>query len=160
MAKKRIYELGDPVAEPTDHYIAVDKSGNASALKLLYSTLITNAVAASAPVITTPTITDVAERTVTTSISKIATHGKTKAIQLVFSVTFDAPETDLYINLSGADAPGASGQSLYCFLNAVTNLQLICEVYQENNDLILHISDGEWVGACEFFINGTLITTS
>jgi len=161
MADFRITGLADAPTDKTDYVLELDKVGIARTTKLLYSTLITESIAASAPVVSTPTITEVLGKTVTTVVSKKAVHGKTHAINVSFSLTlFEEGSIDVIIS---GDSLGSNGQSLSCFgvVTGANDSSFQCIVV-DDSPLTVRLTHpiGDVSAAVRFDINGTLITTS
>jgi len=160
MENKRIHALSDAPENKTDYYLALDKSGIAEATKYLRSAFVTECQTGSQPVISTPTITEVTDGdTVTTTVSKKAVHGKTHAFNMNFSVDLSVPKTTLLFTFSG-NSLGSVGQSLSALVDNNMTIDS-CLVTDDSPLTITVVLSGTPASTVHnFYINGTLITTS
>jgi len=157
----RILDLGDADATKTGYYLELDKTGLSRTQKCLYSTIISDAVAAAVPTITTRTFDIVsATETITSQTSKSALIGKLLTIQSTMVFTMGSVDT-IAINM-GFTAAGVTGQSL----NAVVvegSTPAACKCYMSGTSTInITKIDGTNFGSgtdFTLYINGTLITT-
>jgi len=158
MANKRIYSLTEIPGDKTGYSVPIDKSGNSEAYMVMYEDIITEAVAGAMPTISTVTITETVDGdTITPTVAKKASIGKTHHLQLVFSCAVTDDKTSGTFQLDTA-LVGSTSQALSC---TVDGAYAPCTVADDSPNLQLLVDwSGVKSGATAININGTLITTS
>jgi len=160
MASKRIYDLTEVPGSKTGYSLAVDKALTSEAGMVMYEDIISEAVSGAAPVVSTPTITEVTDGdSVTATVSKKAVHGKTHAIQANFEVTLSGSKSQAYISFSG-NSLGSVGQSLSCIVDNDPEIASCIVTDDSPLTVLVNWFGATKTGATNFYINGTLITTS
>lgn len=159
MADERIPTLTEAPVTRTGYNFIMDKTGNARAYRLDYTTFMAELTALYSPVVTTPTLTS-ATGTLTTTLCKLVTYGKMVSIQIIGSITIAAPVASIVLVVDAlSGGAGTSGQQIYC---NISDIHCVCEstAYSTLKLTITQETGSNFsAGGYSINVSGTLITT-